>query len=117
MTKETSLRHDKKFHQVFGGRIRRDNRFTPDNPAPKIRTIMSWLKSRTNMTEKEMARLIGTSGSTISMAAGGRAGEKNIPGKKYSTTEMIYKRLLLISIFRIITIPILNKIVLPKMRG
>jgi len=63
------------FHQVMGGRIRRDNRYSNNEKAEQIREKLIILREKgvyTPMLENEL----GVSGSTISLAAGGRSGDK-----------------------------------------
>lgn len=75
------------FHKAVGGNKRIDQRFVEDNHASQIRQLLVDLRRR-GMIYKDIAILLSTSISSISMAAGGRAGLK-LGKDGQSTTEKI----------------------------
>lgn len=82
------------FHQKVAGRLRGDLRFADTPPAFHIRSLIVELRQKhPGLKNKDIAAMIGVSSSTLSKAAGGRAGTKmNDNGQ--STTKGILVNLI-----------------------
>lgn len=76
------------FHQHVGGTRRKDIRYIRIEPAPEIRRLIVLIRQKNGLTNGEIARRLGVSGATLSMAAGGRAGTR-LNRRGSSTTKEI----------------------------
>ncbi len=84
---------ERQFHEYVGGRKNHEHRFLNKHQAPLIRFLIVLNRSLYGLSNQEIAKNIGTSGSTLSHAAYGRAGIKTNPDGK-STTKKIFQGLI-----------------------
>lgn len=65
-------------HEIFGGRKRRDFRFWNNEYAVEIRERMNGLNNEKGLNSSEIAELINEGQSSLSLAAGGRIGDRRL---------------------------------------
>lgn len=81
------------FNKIMGGRKREDNRYILKESAQNIREHLNILKVR-GVNMSDLSKTLGVSCTTISLAAGGRAGDK--PQERFgnlSSTDFILRKL------------------------
>jgi hypothetical protein len=75
----------------FNGRTREDPRFLGRQISIQIINLLFVVREMTGLPNKDIATLIGGTSSTLSMAVGGRAGEKKMIQIKGNLEDLILK--------------------------
>jgi len=107
------------YHQKVGGRLREDRRekYLNREPTPSIREMILKIRERTGIRRtSHIGYLAGFSEAVISLAAGGRAGDRPMAHRPVSSTELIYRRLNFIIRHERLMMPLIKYLLLPAFK-